>query len=92
MIRNLLLISNSTNAGEDYLAWPRMYIRDFLTGYGVRKVLFIPYAGVNLTSVSVEKSFDLYEDRVKKIFKEMGFVLHSIHREPNPVVAVNEAE
>jgi len=92
MIRNLLLISNSTNAGEEYLAWPRTHIKDFLGGFGVRKVLFIPYAGVNLTSSGVEKSFDLYEDRVKKIFREMGFVLHSIHREANPVVAVNEAE
>ena len=92
MIRNLLLISNSTNAGEEYLAWPRTHIKDFLSGFGVRKVLFIPYAGVNLTSSGIEKSFDLYEDRVKKIFREMGFVLHSIHREPNPVVAVNEAE
>ncbi len=92
MIRNLLLISNSTNAGEDYLAWPRTHIKEFLSRFGVRKVLFIPYAGVNLTASSVEKSFDLYEDRVKKIFKEMGFSLHSIHREPNPVIAVNEAE
>ncbi len=92
MIRNLLLISNSTNAGEDYLAWPRKHIQDFLSKFGVRKVLFIPYAGVNLSAASVEKSFDLYEDRVKKIFKEMGFVLNSIHREPNPVIAVNEAE
>ena len=92
MIRNLLLISNSTNAGEEYLAWPRAHIKDFLTQFGVKKVLFIPYAGVNLTASGVEKSFDLYEDRVKKIFREMGFTLHSIHREPNPVVAVNEAE
>jgi dipeptidase E len=92
MARKLLLISNSTNAGEDYLAWPRPYIKDFLTGYGVHKVLFIPYAGMNLTTVSVEKSFDLYEERVKKVFRELGFVLHSIHREPNPVIAVNEAE
>ncbi len=92
MIRNLLLISNSTNAGEDYLAWPRTHIKDFLSRFGVRKVLFIPYAGVNLTPAGIEKSFDLYEDRVKKIFKEMGFVLNSIHREPNPVIAVNEAE
>jgi len=92
MIRNLLLISNSTNAGEDYLSWPRHYIREFLEGYGVRKVLFIPYAGVNLSPSGIERSFDLYEDRVKKIFKEIGFALHSIHREANPVVAVNEAE
>ncbi len=92
MNRNLLLISNSTNAGEEYLAWCRGYITDYLNEYAVRKILFIPYAGVNLTSVSVEKSFDLYEERVKKIFRELGFDLHSIHRDANPVVAVNEAE
>lgn len=92
MIRNLLLISNSTNAGEDYLAWTRGYIKEFLDKFAVRKVLFIPYAGVNLTPVSINKSFDLYEERVKKIFRELGFDLHSIHHDPNPVIAVNEAE
>lgn len=92
MIRNLLLISNSTNAGEEYLAWPRTHIQEFLKEYGVQRVLFVPYAGVNLTAESVAKSFDLYEERVKKIFREMGIVLYSIHREANPVVAVNEAE
>lgn len=92
MIRNLLLISNSTNAGENYLAWPRTYIQDFLTEFKVRKVLFIPYAGVNLSAVSIEKSFDLYEERVKNVFSELGFALHSIHRATDPVVAVNEAE
>ena len=92
MIRNLLLISNSTNAGEEYLAWPRTSIKEFLDSFGIRKVLFIPYAGMNLSSVSLEKSYDLYEERVKKIFASLGFILHSIHREPNPVVAVNEAE
>ncbi len=92
MNRNLLLISNSTNAGEEYLSWPRGYIADFLHKFGVKKVLFVPYAGVNLDSRSIEKSFDVYEERVKKIFKEMGFELHSIHREQNPVSAVNEAE
>lgn len=92
MNRNLLLISNSTNAGEDYLAWPRGYITDFLKKFGVKKVLFIPYAGVNLDVRSIEKSFGVYEERVKKIFREMGFELCSIHREDNPVSAVNEAE
>jgi len=92
MIRNLLLISNSTNAGEEYLAWPREHIREFLGGFGVRKVLFVPFAGVNLTPAGIEKSFDIYEDRVRNIFRGMGFDLHSIHREPDLVAAVNGAE
>ncbi|MDD4604206.1 MAG: dipeptidase PepE [Bacteroidales bacterium] len=92
MNRNLLLISNSTNASEEYLAWPRSYIKDFLSKHGVTKTLFIPFAGVNLTHDGVEKSFDLYEERVRKIFKELGFGLHSIHRELDVVKAVNDAE
>lgn len=46
MHRNLLLLSNSTNAGEEYLAWPRQYIANFLKKFSVRSFLFIPYAGV----------------------------------------------
>jgi dipeptidase E len=92
MIRNLLLISNSTNAGEVYLGWPRPHIQEFLTKYSIRRVLFIPYAGVNLVDESVEKSFDAYEERVKKVFREFGCELRSVHREKDPVVAVNEAE
>jgi dipeptidase E len=92
MIRNLLLISNSTNAGEDYLAWPRPYILDFLKKFSIKKVLFIPYAGVNLSPDGIERSFDLYEERVKKVFKEFGCDLRSVHREKDPVIAVNEAE
>jgi peptidase E len=42
----LLLISNSTNAGEPYLAWPQQFIKDFCLKHQVRKVLFVPYAGV----------------------------------------------
>jgi dipeptidase E len=92
MKRNLLLISNSTNAGENYLAWPQKYIREFLEKFGVRKVLFVPFAGVNLTPVGLEKSFDLYEERVKKVFRELGFGLESVHRKSDPLRAIIEAE
>lgn len=92
MTRNLLLISNSTNAGEEYLLWPRNYIREFFNKYSAQKLLFIPYAGINLTGVSVEKSFDLYEEKVQTIFGQLGFDLRSIHREPDPVKAVNQSE
>jgi dipeptidase E len=92
MIRNLLLISNSTNAGEEYLAWPLNFIVDFFNRHGIRKVLFVPYAGVSLSLESLQKSYDLYEERVSKIFKPFGILVNSVHREANPVVAVNEAE
>jgi dipeptidase E len=92
MNKNLLLISNSTNAGENYLEWPRKFIQDFLDHFYIRKVLFIPYAGVNLASESVRKSFDIYEKKVTGVFAGMGFELESIHRMSDPVKAVKGAK
>ena len=80
----LLLISNSTNAGEAYLDYPKYQIRDFLGSQSLN-CLFIPYAGVTI-------SFDTYETRVKERFTEVGHSLISIHHFDNPVKAVEEAE
>ncbi len=80
----LLLISNSTNAGEAYLDYPKYNIRDFL-GLDRMNCLFIPYAGVTI-------SFDDYEARVKERFAEIGHNVTSIHHAADPVAAVNEAE
>jgi dipeptidase E len=91
-MKRLLLISNSTNAGEPYLGWPRPYISSFLEGTGVRDILFIPYAGVNLSDEGLLKSYDLYEQRVQAVFKELGFRIYSIHRENDPVEAVKKAQ
>jgi dipeptidase E len=91
MERKLLLISNSTNPGEEYLGWPRKYIGDFLKASGIQDVLFIPYAGVNLVPSGVRASFDLYEKRVDEVFRGMGFRIHSIHREADPDKAVIRA-
>lgn len=81
----LLLISNSTNAGEEYLGWPRNDIKNFLEGTGVKRVLFIPYAGVTV-------SYDDYEAKVKAVFKLLGYDLYSIHHAADPVHAIAEAE
>jgi dipeptidase E len=81
---NLLLISNSTMAGEAYLDYPKQNIADFL-GEKPVKALFIPYAGVTL-------SWDNYEKKVKERFNEVGHDVFSIHRFNNPVKAVEEAE
>ncbi len=80
----LLLISNSTNAGEEYLDYPKSNIRNFLGNKPV-KALFIPYAAVTF-------SFDLYEQKVKNRFSEVGHDVISIHRFNDPVKAVEEAE
>jgi dipeptidase E len=80
----LLLISNSTNAGEDYLDYPKMEIKKFL---GDQKItgLFIPYAGVSI-------SFDDYAKKVKARFNEVGHDIRSIHEFSDPITAVQEAE
>ncbi len=80
----LLLISNSTNAGEEYLDYPKHNIKDFL-GEKPLKALFIPYAGVTF-------SFDDYEAKVARRFKEIGHEVVSIHHFSDPVKAVEEAE
>lgn len=79
----LLLISNSTNAGEAYLEYPKEEIRKFLKS--VSRVLFIPYAGVTLT-------WDSYEERVRNRFAEIGIEVESIHHFANPVQAVLDAQ
>lgn len=80
----LLLISNSTNAGEAYLDYPKEEIRKFL---GDKKItgLFFPYAGVTM-------SFDDYAAKVKSRFNEVGHDIRSIHEYDDPVQAVVNAE
>lgn len=88
---NLLLISNSTMAGEAYLGWPQNYIKDFLKDK-VKRVLFVPYAGVNLSDKGLEESWNLYEEKVYAVYKNLGYEIYSIHHEENPIKAVQEAE
>jgi dipeptidase E len=79
----LLLISNSTNAGEAYLDYPKHNIQEFL-GKEPLSCLFLPYAGVTI-------SFDEYEARVKDRFTEIGHNITSIHHANDPVAAVKAA-
>ncbi len=85
MKRNLLLLSNSTNAGEKYLDWCKEMIKDFCVESGVKKVLFVPYAGVSM-------GYDNYETKVKAVFEAMGLELYSIHHAKDAKQAVAEAE
>lgn len=78
----LLLISNSTNAGEDYLAYPKTQIGHFLAG--ISEVAFVPYAAVTF-------SYDEYERKVQLRFAELGIRVRSVHREPDPAAALAAA-
>jgi dipeptidase E len=79
-------------AGEEYLGWPRTYIADFLKKNGVKKITFVPYAGVNLSTESLKASFDLYAKRVGEVFKTFEIELESVHETDDPVKMVNNAE
>ncbi len=72
MNKRLLLLSNSTMAGEPYLSWPEVHIKDFL-GDSVKKILFIPYAGVTIT-------YDNYFAAVSGQMKTFGYAVESIHQ------------
>lgn len=80
---NLLLISNSTNAGEPYLQYPLQEIAK--TFAGVKEVVFIPYAAVTF-------SYAEYERKVQERFSQLGIRVRSIHRSPNPRIMIRHAE
>ena len=92
MKRNLLLISNSTMRGDAYLGWCKDMIKEFVTRHNVKKVLFVPYAGVSLAEGGLEASYNTYEAKVAKVYAEMGVELVSTHHFADPVKAVYEAE
>ena len=71
---NLLLISNSTNAGEAYLKYPIQEIAKSLEG--IDEVVFIPYAAVTF-------SYDEYEAKVQDRLNEIGVKVRSIHHAIN---------
>ena len=80
---NLLLISNSTNAGEQYLQYPIKNIASFLQG--VSEVVFVPYAAVTF-------SYAAYEAKVQARFDEIGIKVRSIHRSKDPRRMIREAQ
>ena len=79
----LLLISNSTNAGEEYLRYPLPAIGAFLQG--VREVVFVPYAAVTF-------SYAAYEQKVQARFAELGIRVRSVHRAKHPAQLIRTAE
>lgn len=79
----LLLISNSTNAGEEYLQYPLAQIGKFLQG--IHEIVFVPYAAVTFS----------YDDYVKKIeprFSSLGIKVRSVHQTEDPKALIQNAE
>jgi dipeptidase E len=79
----LLLISNSTMAGQPYLEYPKGEIKNFL-GEKTVEAVFIPYAAVTF-------SFDTYEQMVSERFDEIGHRVKGLHHFNNPVEAIKQA-
>ncbi|MDR0754351.1 MAG: dipeptidase PepE [Prevotellaceae bacterium] len=81
----LLLISNSTNAGEAYLEYPKKQIAEFLGKNKVEKVMFVPYAAVTF-------SYDEYQRKVQNRFSDFGIEVDSVHRYENPAKAIEKSQ
>ena len=82
---HLLLLSNSTNAGESYLSYAAPHIQAFLQPRGVSEVLFIPFAAVSF-------SYDEYLASVQEKFNAFNVKVSSVHTSDNPVAAVERAQ
>lgn len=80
----LLLISNSTNAGEEYLRYPMPYISDFLGKKGLQ-CAFIPYAGVTI-------SYENYISKVRERFESIGQKITSVHETDEPLILIEKAD
>jgi dipeptidase E len=97
MKRDLFLISNSTNAGEQYLGWIKNDIIAYCKQRNIKQALFIPYAGVNVgrqfEGKTIQDSYDLYFDRVKHVFEPEGLTMYSIHKCTDPLAKhIEDAE
>ncbi|XP_064480891.1 alpha-aspartyl dipeptidase-like [Ornithodoros turicata] len=82
-IRRLLLLSNSTQCGSGFLEHCTDIVKQFFTGFGTQKVLFVPYAHTD---------FDNYAAKVRDSFEKIGFSVESIHEFQDPVDAVKHAQ
>ncbi len=80
----LLLLSNSTMAGKPFLGWPKEFLKSFI-GDVPKKLLFIPYAGVNVY-------WDGYAKKVSNYFEEFGYETISIYKRKNHSEAIREAD
>jgi dipeptidase E len=79
----LLLLSNSTNPGEPYLAWPLPHLRDFL-GSGTR-LFFVPWAGVRMSPGT-------YANAVREALAPLGVTLVGAHETRDPAAELARAD
>jgi dipeptidase E len=92
----LLLISNSTNYGEPYLAWCQTHIDYFCERNGISadsNLLFFPFAGIKIGDHSYPSSYNAYEERVQNVFRGWGYNnVTSIHQYKNKEEMIEKAD
>ncbi len=86
-MKRLLLISNSTKLGEEYLEYPKNDIKNFLDSNPVRcnNIVFIPYAGVTI-------SYEDYVMRVRRRFNEIGYDVRGVNEFEDVKVAIEGSD
>lgn len=77
----LLLVSNSTLHGKEYLDHVEDELRDFLGS--AKKIVFVPFA---------LKDQDAYGDKACERFAKIGYTMTSIHRDSNPQESLTDAD
>ena len=81
MMGRLLLASNSTNPGKEYLSHLSAAIVDLFSGSTA--IAFVPYALADL---------DAYSATAERSFKSLGLNLRSIHRQDDQAKAISQAD
>ncbi len=80
---SLLLLSNSTNPGHPFLAWPEETLSTFLHGLK-GYIAFVPYAAVTL-------SWDSYTEKVRERMQTLGYSVKSVHTADDPAQMILNA-
>ena len=83
MTMELLLLSNSTLPGEPFFQWTRPFVTPFLERK--KRIAFVPFA-------ATDDFLDTYVERVSPIFGEMGCETVSLHRESDPMKALDSCD
>ena len=80
-MKKLLLISNSTQYGTNFLEHCSAEIQDFL-GNAVKTILFVPFASGD---------HDGYASKVRERLQLPGFEIYSLHESADPIKTVEAA-
>jgi|TARA_B110000902_G_scaffold110428_1_gene130359 dipeptidase E len=82
-MKNLLLLSNSTNYGEQYMQWCKSIIASFVSGQ-TKSIVFVPYAAVDF-------SYEEYTDKVNTALLEYAIEVINLDAVENKNEAIANA-